>query len=123
MKKMIFVSLLILSSIIVNAQLKNTKWKGTITTDTEMEVVFHYKSDTLEVLNSSDGSVMETLTYSIIDSTISFQKIYGQSDCDGSSTGLYTFIIKDEILHISLVSDICGIRSSVMNNSKWTKIQ
>ncbi len=52
MKKTLFVLLVSFASVAVNAQLKNTKWKGTIQTDDKIDVVFDYKTDTLEVSNN-----------------------------------------------------------------------
>ena len=74
MKEIIFIFLISLASITVHAQLKNTKWKGTIHSDNDIDVVFDYRSDTLEVLNISDGSNLETMTYAIKDSVLSMKK-------------------------------------------------
>ena len=123
MKKIICISLISLASITVHAQLQNTKWKGVIHSDNDIDVVFDYRSDTLEVINTADGSSLETMTYSIKDSSFALQKIYGQSNCDNTGTGKYKFEIKDDVLYLTLISDACDDRSSALNNSKWVKIK
>ncbi|MEP6950080.1 MAG: hypothetical protein ABI863_12420 [Ginsengibacter sp.] len=122
MKEIISIFLICLASITVTAQLKNTKWKGTIHSDNDIDVVFDYRSDTLEVTNTADSSNLETMTYTIKDSILTLQKIYGQSACSPSGTGKYKFAIKDDVLNITLLSDDCDDRSSALNNSKWVKI-
>ena len=123
MKEIIFIFLVTLISITVNAQLKNTKWKGTIHSDNDIDVVFDYRSDTLQVINVADSSNLETMTYAIKDSVLSLQKIYGQSACNVTGKGKYKFEIKDDLLYITLLSDDCNDRSSALNNSKWIKMK
>jgi hypothetical protein len=122
MKKIIFILLLSSASVTLHAQLKNTKWKGTIHSDNDIDVVFDYKSDTLEVTNIADSSNLETMTYTLKDSVLALQKVYGQSSCSLTGTGKYKFEIKDNLLSITLISDDCDDRSSALNNSKWVKI-
>lgn len=123
MKKVIFICLIFLVSIAANAQLESTKWKGTIHSDNDIDVIFNYKNDTLEVLNVADSSTLEALLYTVKDSVLTLQKIYGQSGCDVTGTGQYKFDIKDDTLYITLLSDACDDRSSALNNSKWAKIK
>lgn len=123
MKKAVLFFLVSFALVTVHAQLKNTKWKGTIQADNKIDVVFNYRSDTLNVLNTADGSDIETMTYAVKDSVLTLQKIYGHSDCDGTGTGKYKFEIKDNLLYITLISDSCNDRSSALNNSKWAKIK
>ncbi|WP_018612872.1 hypothetical protein [Segetibacter koreensis] len=123
MKKVMFFLLVSFVSVTVNAQLKNTKWKGTIQADNKIDVIFNYRNDTLDVSNTADGSNIETMTYAIKDTVLTLQKIYGQSDCDGTGSGKYKFEINGDLLSISLLSDVCNDRSSALNNSKWVKIK
>jgi len=122
MKKVFFIFLVSFASLTVHAQLKNTKWKGTIQTDNTIDVVFDYKSDTLEVSSAGDGSNIETMTYTVKDGVISLKKVYGQSSCDGAGVGKYKFEIKDNVLFFTQVADSCNDRTSALSNSKWTKI-
>ena len=123
MKEIIFIFGISLVSITLNAQLKNTKWKGTVHSDNDIDVIFNYRSDTLEVTNIADSSNLETMTYTIKDTVLSLQKIYGQSNCSVTGMGKYKFEIKDDLLYITLLSDDCDDRSSALNNSKWIKIK
>ena len=123
MKKIIFIFLISIASISVCAQLKNTKWKGTIHSDNDIDVIFNYGSDTLEVTSAADGSSFETCIYNTKDTVLSVQKIYGQSNCDTTGIGKYKFEIKDDILYLTLLSDNCDNRSSALNNSKWAKME
>lgn len=118
---------LILSAFFVftasKAQLGNTKWKGTLETDTKINVVFEYGADTLKVNRAEDGENIETMTYTVKDSIITVKKVSGISDCNASGPGKYSFQIKDDNLLIKLVSDACDNRSGVLNNSKYTKVK
>jgi hypothetical protein len=123
MKKSIFILLVVFTSTSVHAQLKNTKWKGTIQADNTLNVVFDYRSDTLEVTNSDDGSNIETMTYTVKDTVLTLRKISGQSSCDTEGTGKYRFEIKDDALHLTQISDNCNDRTSALSNSKWTRVK
>lgn len=123
MKKVAFVFLVSFASVAVHAQLKNTKWRGTIKADNTIDAVFNYKTDTLDVSNIADGSNIETMTYTLKDSVLTLQKIYGQSNCDGTSIGKYKFYIKNDVLNLTLISDICNDRTSALSNSKWNKMK
>lgn len=120
MKEIVFV-FLAFTSVTVNAQLKNTKWKGTIQADNNMNVILNYKTDTLNVSNADDGSNIETMTYTVKDSVVTLQKVYGQSNCDGIGKGKYNFDIKNDLLYLKLLSDSCSDRSGALNNSTWMK--
>ena len=121
MKKLVFIFLASLVSMAVRAQLNNTKWKGTIHSDNDIDVVFNYRSDTLEVTNTSDNSNVETMTYTAKDNVLTLKKIYGQSNCDVTGTGKYKFEVKNDLLYITLISDSCEDRTSALSNSKWIK--
>jgi hypothetical protein len=123
MKKAIFISLVLLTTNTVSAQLKNTKWKGVLHADDDINAVFDYRGDTLEVTNSGDGSSIETMTYTVTDTVLSIKKVYGESSCDNTTEGKYKFEIKDDILYLKLLSDACDNRSSVLNNSKFDKVK
>ena len=123
MKRIIFIFMVSLASITVHAQLKDTKWKGTVHSDNDIDVVFNYRSDTLDVLNAADSSNLETLAYAIKDTVLTMKKFYGQSNCNTTAEGKYKFEIKDDVLYLTLISDACDDRSSALNNSKWVKIK
>jgi hypothetical protein len=123
MKLSIFLLFLFTAVISGKAQLSNTNWKGTIQGDQTIDVVFHFGSDTLKVENTGDASTLEVLTYSAKDSVITFQKVYGQSDCSTDVIGNYKYIISKDGIAFTLVEDACDQRSAVLNNSKWAKVQ
>lgn len=108
----IFVALLItFTAFNANAQLANTKWKGTLNIQGGMEVQFVYGKDSLEVINLEDNSTLETMKYTVKDSLVTFQKLSGMSQCDPSSLGKYKFVINNDQMTMSLVSDDCPDRS------------
>jgi len=123
MKKIVISMLLILAVAVANAQLKNTKWKGTLQLDNPMDVILDFRTDTLLASTVQDGAVIETMSYSATDSTFSFQKISGQSDCSDSSKATYKFDIKENVLSVKTISDDCSGRSFYMTKTKWTKMQ
>jgi hypothetical protein len=122
MKKIIVTLFIILSAIVTNAQLMNTKWKGVLPVN-PLEVILDFKADTLLAFNAQDNSVMETMSYTVTDSAFTLQKISGQSDCNSDSKGKYRFDIKEGVLYIKVISDDCDGRSFYLSNTKWTKMQ
>jgi hypothetical protein len=123
MKQLILLIFLFTAAISAKAQLSNTNWKGTIQGDQTIDVVFHFNNDTLNVENIGDASTLEVLTYATKDSVITFQKVYGQSECDTGAIGQYKYTISKDEIAFTLVEDACEHRSSILNNSKWTKVQ
>ena len=123
MKKIIFILLVSFAAVSVQAQLANTKWKGTLNIENQVEAVFDFSNDSLRVTRVADGSGIETMTYTARDTVLTIKKVYGQSDCDGTVIGKYRFEIKDNELYFKLISDDCYDRSSVLDNTKWIKSQ
>lgn len=121
MKTLLIISLVSFLSINAHAQLKNTKWKGTIQTDNKLNVVFDYKIDTVKVTNADDGSNIETMTYTVKNHVMTLKKVYGQSDCDATSTAQYKFQITGDVLHLTQVNDSCSDRISALKDSNWTR--
>jgi len=120
-KKLIFILLVSLLSVSLHAQLLHTKWKGAIKGDNPQNAVLKFGKDTLILYAATDGSVIETMTYSIKTNILTVRKISGQSDCDGSTTGKYLFTIKGGSLSLSLSSDACMDRSSALDKTAWMK--
>lgn len=113
--------LLTVLSCSVKAQLANTRWKGVLKLDNDVNVTFDFGKDTLTVANIDDGVLIETMTYTATKTTFTLIKTSGQSDCDNSTPGKYSYGIKDNILSISLIEDACEDRSSVIKNIQLTK--
>ena len=122
MKKVFLFITLSFASVALRAHLSDTKWMGVMQLKNKIDVVFDYRKDTLEVSNIADNSNIETMTYTVKDSVVTFKKIYGQSNCDATE-GKYRFEVKDESLYITLISDTCSDRSAVLGNSTWMKMK
>jgi len=120
MKKIIFIAVIGFLGITANAQLANAKWKGTVQMDQQVDMFLSFKKDTLEAITVEDGQVIETMKFSIQDSVLSISKVFGQSECSDAESK-YKFEIKEDELTLTLVSDDCPDRSSVLDGSKWKK--
>ncbi len=120
MKTICFILALIVVAHISNAQLKNTKWTGMLQLESPVEVVFDFKTDTLNAINNSDKTVIESMTYKVTDSTFTIMKVSGQSECDNIA-GTYKFTIKENELTIVKLNDECSDRYEVLNNTTYKK--
>lgn len=116
MNKIIVTILISFAAFSANAQVANTKWKGTLDIQGGMNVQFQYGKDTLDVINLDDNSSLETMMYSIQDSIITIHKIFGASQCDTSTLGKYKIAINNDQMKMTLISDNCYDRSNVINN-------
>ena len=121
MKKIIYTLVIIFIAINVNAQLANTKWKTTLQLDQPVDVVFNFSADTLNVTNAGDNSDIEAMKYSLQDTVLTLHKLYGQSDCDTSAVGTYSYKINSNELWLKLISDNCDDRSNVIRDIKLNK--
>ena len=121
MKKSIVVFILAIFTTTVFAQLENTQWKTRVTIDNPVNVIFDFKKDTVTLYNLADSSTIEIMSYTTNDSSFTLFKIDGQSDCDNSTPGKYSFTIKNDSMFMKLISDDCDDRSSVINNTEWKK--
>lgn len=104
----------------VNAQLANSKWRGTLQLDNPVEVIFDFGKDSLKCVVAADNSELETMNFSVKDSVLTLKKLYGQSNCD-TAEGKYKFAVKDTELTLWVMEDACTDRSSVLDNTKWKK--
>lgn len=105
----------------VKAQLANTKWKGVLKLENDVNVRFDFGKDTLSVLNLDDGMLIEKMTYTDTKATFTLLKVSGQSDCDNTTPGKYRYAVKDAVLSISLIEDACADRSSAIKSIMLTK--
>ena len=121
MKKIIFFVLVSFVTISLHAQLSKTKWKGTLQLDNPVDVLFDFGKDSLTVFVVENNAGLETMLFSDKDSLLSIKKVYGQSDCDEQVTGKYKYIIKDDEMTLTLISDDCPNRATVLDKTKWTK--
>jgi hypothetical protein len=123
MKKIFALFLILFIALGVNAQLSNTKWRGTLHLDDPIDVIFSFKTDTLEALNAEDNSSIETMKFSVNDSVLVIQKLFGQSQCDNSATGKYKFEINGNEMTWKVISDDCDERSQVIGSMKLSREQ
>lgn len=123
MKNIIYTLIVIFITINVNAQLANTKWKTTIQIDQATDVIFNFSADTLDVTNAGDNSDIEAMNYTLQDTVLTLHKLYGQSECDTSAVGTYSYKINGNELWLKLISDNCDDRSNVIKDIKLNKIE
>jgi hypothetical protein len=121
--KMITLAFLVFFTAIAGrAQIANTKWTASLQLQQQVTVLFDFKKDTLRAITVADSTVIETMTYAVQDTAIQFKKISGQSECDSMVIGMYRFKIRANQLSLSLISDNCNDRSSVLDHTVWTKM-
>ena len=123
MKKIIFAVIIIFISLNVQAQLANTKWKATLPLDEPVDVIFNFSADTLNVTSADDNSDIETMNYSLQDTVLTLHKLYGQSQCDTTAVGNYSYKVNGDELWLVLISDNCDDRSSVIKDIKLNKTE
>ena len=121
MKKIVFILIISFVTASVNAQLSHTKWKGAIKGDNPQGAMLKFGKDTLILYAAKDGSVIETMKYSVKEGVLTMIKISGQSDCDNKTYGNYKFVIKDGMLNMTVTSDNCYDRSSALDKTVWKK--
>ena len=122
MKKSLFcLVLLTLAAGSIKAQLANTKWKGILKLDDPVNVSFDFGKDTLTVLNLDAGEIIETMTFKATNSTFTLTMVSGQSDCDNSTTGRYSYSINDNTMTITLIEDACEDRGPYLKGLQLTK--
>jgi hypothetical protein len=115
-----FVCISILAAAIsTHAQLSQTKWKTTLLLETPRNVIFDFNKDTLTVYTISDSTIVETMKFTDKDQVLTMLKISGQSDCDNTTPGKYKYTIDHDTIRVTMVSDDCQDRSSVVDGSKW----
>jgi hypothetical protein len=120
-KNFIFSFLFILFVSAVNAQLTDTKWKNFMNIPESTESFMHFKKDTVLLSVAADGTLVETMTYTINKDTLRLTKISGMSPCGDNVIGLYRIEIKDDKLTIIPISDDCSDRANAFKPEAWTR--
>lgn len=122
MKKIISVLLLSLIILGAQAQLANSKWKTTLQLDEATDVVFNFSTDTLNVTYSTDtANIIEATKYTIKDTVLTIQKLFGQSECDTTAIGTYSCIVNGNEMQLKLISDDCSDRADIIKDIKLNK--
>ena len=123
MKKIILWIFLVFIVSSVDAQLTNTRWRNVINIPDPYETILQFRKDTATVNLVSDGTLIETMSYSTIKDTLRLTKLFGNSPCDDKITGIYHFEINDDRLTITFLSDDCNERANALKtNTPWLKI-
>jgi hypothetical protein len=111
MRTLSILALLLLGSAILKAQLKNTQWKGKMYVPSETKVILDFKEDSVDmIIVDYNGMVGETMTYSVKDSVITMKKTSGNSPCNVGDEFKVKYLIQDDKLFISNLSDPCDAR-------------
>jgi hypothetical protein len=125
MKKILPALLPLLFCIIpaIHAQIANSKWEGTVKMDTLTPVTWHFAKDTVWVVQISDNSLVETMTYKTEHGYLYLTKITGVSSCDTKVVGKYKFEIRDDKLYMTVAEDACEDRSSAINSDPYQRVK
>jgi len=110
----------VLLSSTINAQLTDTKWKNFMNIPDPYETIMHFKKDTAILTLAADGSIVETMIYSVSKDTLRLTKVSGLSPCNDNA-GLYRIQIKDDKLTIAPISDDCNDRANAFKPEPWTR--
>ncbi len=122
MKKAILSALLfVLFVATANAQLTDTKWRNAMNIPDPIETILHFKKDTVSLSIAGDGSLVETMSYSISKDTLKLTKISGMSPCTETVVGIYKIEIKDDKMTIVPLVDDCVERFNAFKPEAWVK--
>ena len=105
----------------LHAQLTDSKWKSSMNIPDVTETILHFKKDSVFLSVAADGSLVETMSYSISRDTLRLTKLSGMSPCTESTIGLYRFELKDDKLTIVPLSDDCQERANAFTPEAWTR--
>jgi hypothetical protein len=119
MKFFVCICFSLLAVFYTEAQLSQTKWKTTMLLDAPKNVIFDFGKDTLTVYTIADSILIETMKFTDKDHVLTMMKISGQSDCDNATPGRYHYVLDHDTIRVTMVSDSCQDRSSVVDGSKW----
>ena len=130
-KKLLLILLIIVSSKTINAQLKNTSWKGDFMVPQPAECIMVFKEDTSYLVFASGfnpdkidpDNILETMSYKIDHDTLSLQKLSGNSPCSEDIIGKYSFAIKNDLMYIHLIDDDCPQRASAFPSETLTRVE
>ena len=105
---------------IYSQTLSNTTWK--VYDDSSIfYLYYHLGSDTISA--SSDNFAYHNIaTYHEHENNISIVDLDRTNSCPDSDTGVYNFLIQNDILILTLISDPCEERSIVLSAYQWTRL-
>lgn len=101
--------------------LANTQWKGVANIPAPAEVIFDFKTDSVDLVYQ--GNVIEKMKYSFTDQgSLKLMKMEGNSPCDAKEEGLYKYQIADDILTFMIVNDVCMERQTAFDGNGYKKV-
>ena len=122
MKTFYFFIVLLLTAAIAKAQLKNTKWEGELNVPDQTKIILDFKTDSVDIIITDGGFVGESMTYSVKDSVITMKKTSGRSPCNVGDVFKVKYLVKDDKLFISNLSDPCDVRIQSWTNEPLIRV-
>ena len=121
-RKKIILTIAIGLSVFVKAQVANIFWKGNFNIPDLKVMLLRFKTDTL-LLNYTDGSTLETMSYKIHNDTLSLCNLEGESECNYAGNATYKIAIKDKKLTFSALTEDCSVRVAAWPSEGLEKIE
>ena len=100
--------------------LVNTTWSGKINVPDPVDAEMQFKNDSLFTYVGTD--LVETSSFKIKGDTLIIQKINGMSTCDQQPAD-YKYFIKDDVLKLEALNDLCTERKSAFSTDGYKKIK
>ncbi len=122
MKNVIFVLMLLVTTVSAKAQLNGTKWRGNVNVPEDVTVLLDFQKQTLE-MTAMDGNQLESMSYTVKGDTILLKKLSGGSPCDLDSTFKVKYTINDDKLSITPLTDDCEGRQRAWQKQPFTKVK
>ncbi len=122
MKNVIFVLMLLVTTVSAKAQLNGTKWRGNVNVPENVTVLLNFQKQTLE-MTAMDGNQLESMSYTVKGDTILLKKLSGGSPCDLDSTFKVKYTINDDKLSITPLTDDCEGRQRAWQKQPFTKVK
>jgi hypothetical protein len=122
MKKTIaFLFVSLCAGTMTQAQLAHTKWKNTMMIPEAVECFIDFAKDTVKIIVADEDALIETMSFTIKNDTLTIVKLSGLSPCDTETSGKYKFEVKDDRLTIVPISDDCQGRLEAFLPDAWIR--
>ena len=100
--------------------LANTEWIGMARIPQESEITLKFSNDKADVL--FENQVIESMTYTLKNDHIIFDKISGGSPCEKGVEGEYKYEVLQNDFLISLVKDDCVSRTASLKDNGFKRV-
>lgn len=106
------------------AQLAGTKWKGSVMTNEEHQVIWEFGKDTSRVFFPDNSEETEVMIYKVDSKKkqLSITKITGTSPCTVNDIGIYSYEITGDELKVTPVQDPCTGRSGAILSAPFKRV-